>query len=166
MQVTQAQPPNQVGRAPPTHQARRQRVSSHASEELIRQSGVARSPPLSLSPQPSLGERSMGASSDVSMICNSESSTWGTCTIWMPHTRSLMQKSHNSITGAGAACRTGADVVQTAGAGALSAATGAGVAVVETYTGAAYTAGAGVVYSAATFSGTCTAASSPPRCAE
>ena len=38
----------------------------------------------------------------------------------------------------------------------MSAATGAGVAVVETYTGAAYTAGAGVVYSAATFSGTCT----------
>ena len=63
-------------------------------EELIRQSGVARFPPLSLSPQASLGERSMGASSDVSMICNSESCTWGTSTIWMPHTRSLIQKSH------------------------------------------------------------------------
>ena len=76
-------------------------------------------------------------------------------------------RGHHSITGAGAACTARADVVCTAGPGVLHAATGAGVVVVDTYTGAgtAYTAGAGAMYWAATYSGTCTAASSPPRCA-
>ena len=76
-------------------------------------------------------------------------------------------RGRHPITGAGAACTARADVVCTAGAGVLHAATGAGVVVVDTYTGAgtAYTAGAGAVYWAATYSGTCTAASSPPRCA-
>ena len=76
-------------------------------------------------------------------------------------------RGHHSITGAGAAYTTRADVVCTARAGALHVATGAGVVVVDTYTGAgaAYAAGAGAVYWAATYSGTCTAASSPTRCA-
>ena len=56
------------------------------------------------------------------------------------------------MTGAGAACTARADVVCTADAG------GAGVVVVYTYTGAgtAYTAGAGAVYWAATYSGCAT----------